>query len=136
MSQISRRGFVGAAIAAVVGLVTVGLAKKRAADEIKGSGRETVKAPTRILPDRLSRFNDVRITQRLHGGTPTVSVVAKRPPSDLSRDELMLEMRMQRYVQGAGGECLLVRPCEGHTLWAVRNPHIDGAGWSADIVPV
>lgn len=121
-----RRTFLGAAVAAVAGLVAFGFARKRAAKEIVGSGRETVRAD-KIVPARLCRFNRMHSYSWLND---KVHVSVSRPPSDLDWTVMHRELGSPRIVQDEAGACCLLRP----TLVQLNR----GRGtvrWEAELCP-
>ena len=103
---MDRRSFIGAAVAAVMGLAGFGLTSKRARAEIVGSKRETVKADQ--LPPVLGKFNNVGTTHHIFDNR--LEVIARRPASDLRQSKVRQELSAERYVQGHDGECYRLRP--------------------------
>lgn len=127
--MLTRRTFVGAAIAAVAGLLTFGLAAPKAArpgrtGKVNGNPlRETVKVEG-LIPERLRKFNWLDWV-RFSDGSMTVN--AYRPPSDLDYWKLGDDLRRVRYVQDSNGRCCLLTPKDhgivpgaGNIYWKVQ----------------
>ena len=126
----SRRGFIGQALAAVVGLFSLGGAGKA----LRPRGRAEMLASHNWIPYGLTRFNERSWSYNLsesildngalcHRGRFTVH--AFRPPSDLDWQLVKRDLFQQHIVQHPcnGAVCQLLPvladfdPANGHILW-------------------